>query len=198
MQEPVIGPRPLTEEEIAEKLRNHEAEEQRSRELAAEQSRGRLAALRGIPLGPPFEGLEPVPWKGGLLYGATGTGKSHVAICRLRSTPRPAFVTAYEYLDLARDRENDRLDQFQEDRLRQIVGASHMVIDDIGLHRDTAFALEMLDRLMDDRWKSQAPVLATSNLSPTELRKRLPRFLSRLLSFGPAEKMSGRDRRLEP
>ncbi len=198
MQNVVTGPRLLTEAEIAEKIRRHEAEERARRARQAEEAEFRYLAECGIPSGPPFHAVSPQPWRGGLLYGPTGTGKTHLAICRLLSTPRPAFVTAGEYLDLARAIETERAHDFQEHRWDRIAEASHLVIDDVGLHRKTEFALEKLDRLMDDRWIRQAPILATSNLSPTELHQILPRFLSRLLSFGRPEKLGGPDRRMAP
>lgn len=190
----------LSEAEIEAKLARHAAEE-RARErleldFARDAARTRNREERGIPEGPPFDAVVAQPWKSGLLYGETGTGKTHLAICRARSVPTSVFVTVRDLIKLARGREFDRLDEYEERRWARIHRASHLVLDDLGAPRDTPLALDTLDGLFDERWLHQAPVLATSNCTPVELRRRFPRAISRLLAFGPPEKLRGPDRRL--
>ena len=48
--------------------------------------------------------------------------------------------------------------------------SSLLIIDDLGIERDTEYALEQVYNIIDARYKSNKPLIVTTNLSLTELK----------------------------
>jgi DNA replication protein DnaC len=166
-----------------------DVEDRKARTAAAE-----VAELRGIPT-KRYEGVEARPWRGGLLYGPAGTGKTREAIARLLST-RGIFYEAAEFIEDARAIELDRATELQERRHREAFKTAHLVLDDLGARRPTQFAEDAVLRLVNHRWKERLETLVTSNLSPDEIVEAwCERIASRIEGFGKAAEISGRDRR---
>lgn len=136
--------------------------------------------------------------KGLLFYGSVGTGKTFISACianELINQGHPCLVTNFaritntisgmyegkqEYLD--------RLDRFHL-----------MVIDDLSSERDTEYVSEIVQNVIDSRYRSGLPLIITTNLTseelkhPAEIRKQ--RIYSRIFEMCVPVEVAGKDRR---
>ena len=137
---------------------------------------------------------------GMLLYGTVGSGKTFRAGCVVNALLEqlvPATVTSFprllNLLQDSRDRQ-ELLDQLNRYEL--------LVIDDLGVERDSAYALEQVYNIIDSRAKSGKPLIITTNLTLQELKNpanlAYARIYDRILELCPvALKMTGDSRRAE-
>lgn len=101
--------------------------------------------------------------KGLLLYGSVGTGKTYAA-CEVANAlidkGYPVMVTNFariiNSLQGTFEKQNyiDSLNKF-----------SLLIIDDLGIERDTAFAKEQVYNIIDSRYRAGLPMIITTNLS---------------------------------
>jgi DNA replication protein DnaC len=98
-----------------------------------------------------------------LLWGDVGTGKSYVAACianALISQGIPALMTSFTriYNDLFPERDKNKyIDAINYNRL--------LIIDDLGVGQQKDFALDNLFTIIDERYKSNKPLIITTNLT---------------------------------
>lgn len=106
--------------------------------------------------------------EGLLLWGDVGTGKSHTAACianYLISQSIPAIMTSFVML----------MAEFgfgaaRESELMSAIASTDLVIlDDLGAERDTEYAQEKVYSIIETRYRSQKPLILTTNLSLTEM-----------------------------
>lgn len=101
----------------------------------------------------------------GLLFSGTpGTGKTFAAACianalidkcvHVLMTSFPKILNAgYDKVEIANNMKRFQL----------------LIIDDLGVERNTAYAQEIVQFIVDERYKSQLPLIVTTNLSRNEL-----------------------------
>ena len=112
-----------------------------------------------------------------LLWGDVGTGKSFIAGCianALLDKGVPVIMTNFARLL------NKLIDMYSGDRNAYIDSFKRyplMIIDDLGMERDSEFAKEQVFSVIDSRYRSQLPMIVTTNLSLEELKD--PTDLSR-------------------
>lgn len=103
-----------------------------------------------------------------LLWGEVGTGKTYFAACIANalvencvSVKMTNFSTILNDLFYENDKNQyiDRLDNH-----------SLLIIDDLGIERDTEYALEQVYNIIDARYKSNKPLIVTTNLTITEIK----------------------------
>ena len=124
--------------------------------------------------------------QGLLLWGDVGTGKTFIAGCianALLDRGIPVLMTNFSRVlmrltsNIAEDK-NAFLDGLDAFRL--------LVIDDLGIERNTDFALEQVFSVIDRRCQSNKPMIITTNLNLDELKnpQDLPhaRIYDRVLS----------------
>ena len=112
-----------------------------------------------------------------LLWGDVGTGKSFIAGCianALLDKGVPVIMTNFARLlnkltDMYSGDRNAYIDSFKKYPL--------MIIDDLGVERNSEFAREQVFSVIDSRYRSQLPMIVTTNLSLEELKD--PTDLSR-------------------
>ena len=105
--------------------------------------------------------------KGLLLYGGVGTGKTYIA-CMIANAlidkGYPVLVTNFarvlSTLQSTFDKQ-EYLDSLNQFRL--------LVIDDLGVERDTSYAKELVYQIVDSRYRSGLPMIITTNLTMQEL-----------------------------
>lgn len=105
--------------------------------------------------------------KGLLLYGGVGTGKTYIA-CMIANAlidkGYPVLVTNFarilSTLQSTFDKQEylDSLNQFKL-----------LVIDDLGIERDTSYAKELVYQTVDSRYRAGLPMIITTNLTMQEL-----------------------------
>ena len=105
-----------------------------------------------------------------LLWGDVGTGKSYIAGCianALLGKGVPVIMTNFARLlnkltDMYSGDRNAYIDSFKKYQL--------MIIDDLGMERNSEFAREQVFSVIDSRYRSQLPMIVTTNLSLEELK----------------------------
>ena len=112
-----------------------------------------------------------------LLWGDVGTGKSFIAGCianALLDKGVPVIMTNFARLlnkltDMYAGDRNAYIDSFKRYPL--------MIIDDLGVERNSEFAREQVFSVIDTRYRSELPMIITTNLPLEELQH--PEDLSR-------------------
>ena len=69
---------------------------------------------------------------------------------------------------------NQLSSMFNEDRNKYIEsmnGYSLLIIDDLGIERNSEFALEQVFNVIDSRYRSKKPLIVTTNLTLDELKR---------------------------
>lgn len=135
--------------------------------------------------------------KGLLLYGSTGTGKTYAA-CEIANALLdkcyPVLVTNFARVlnELQGTFEKQSyIDSFNKYAL--------LVIDDLGIERDTAFAMEQVYNIIDSRYRAGLPMIITTNLTidkiknPETIEHR--RVYERILERCHPIEVSGQSRR---
>ena len=134
-----------------------------------------------------------------LFYGPVGTGKSFYAaaiVNALLEMRIPATVTNFprllNILQSARDRQSC-IDHLRSYRL--------LVLDDLGVERDSTYAAEQIFNVIDSRSRSGLPLIVTTNMALEELEQpptmQFARIYDRLLELCPIRiKLTGESRRV--
>lgn len=106
--------------------------------------------------------------KGLLLYGNTGTGKTYTA-CEIANAlidkGYPVLVTNFaRILNTLQGtfEKQEYIDSFNSFQL--------LVIDDLGIERDTAYAKEQVFNIIDSRYRSGLPMVITTNLTMEKIK----------------------------
>lgn len=102
-----------------------------------------------------------------LFWGNTETGKTHAAACianALIDKGIPVMVTSFPRIL------NSGFDE-RADIIRQMKEFDLLVIDDLGTERQSEFAMETVYMVIDERYKTQKPLIVTTNLTWKEIQK---------------------------
>lgn len=139
--------------------------------------------------------------KGLLLYGQVGTGKTYISACianELIDGGYTCLVTNFArltyYIDGIRGNKQSYLDDLNNE-------IDLLVIDDLASERDTEYMGEIVQNIIDARYRSGKPIIVTTNLtgeelkSPADMRKQ--RIYSRLFEMCIPYEVKGVDRRKE-
>lgn len=133
-----------------------------------------------------------------LLCGTVGTGKSFLAAAianELINQGTPCLMTNFSRL-ISRISEKFGGDQKYLDALDRF---DLLVIDDLGVERDSEFTWEKVMNVIDSRYRAGLPLIVTTNLSMKELSDpsdiRRQRVFSRLREMCVFLEVRGEDRR---
>ena len=103
-----------------------------------------------------------------LLYGPVGTGKSFLASCvcnEILRTKTTVGATSFgRLLNCLMSAKSDK-----QEILDSLSRFSLLFVDDLGSERSTEFALETVFSVIDSRYRSEKPVIITTNLPIKEL-----------------------------
>lgn len=107
---------------------------------------------------------------GVLLFGKIGTGKSHIAACIANALIDKGFLCKMTNISTM---VNELQASFEGragyiDNLRRY---SLLIIDDLGIERNTEYMTEQLYNIIDARYTSGLPMIVTTNLSIKEMSK---------------------------
>lgn len=138
--------------------------------------------------------------KGLLLYGSVGTGKTFAASCianALTDRGIPCLVTNFARLV------NTMQGMYsgRQDFIDNLNAYDLLVIDDLSAERDTEYMGEIVQNVIDSRYLSGKPLIATTNLSMQELLNpsdvRKSRIYSRIYQMCVPYEVKGKDRRID-
>lgn len=138
--------------------------------------------------------------KGLLLFGGVGTGKTFAAACianALIDKGVSCFVSSISrIINVAQNNEANGGKQAYLDNLNRF---DLLVLDDLASERDTEYMLEMVQTIIDARYRSGRPMIVTTNLTGEELKHpedmRKQRIYSRLFEMCIPIEVTGDDRR---
>ena len=135
-----------------------------------------------------------------LFYGDVGTGKSFLA-CAIANAllERLVSVSVTNFPRIL----NSLQGSFDDERQKRIDRLQHyslLVIDDLGVERDTSYSVEQIYNVVDARSRSGKPLIVTTNLSLDDLRNPssmgYARIYDRVLEMCPIKlKLAGDSRR---
>ena len=132
---------------------------------------------------------------GGIVFcGNTGTGKTSVAAAIANEIMRMGFSARMVRVSDILVKADDKGDfaAYVEDMCKPAL----LILDDYGSSRATEFALEKLLNFVDHRRDTGKPMIVTTNLSVTDLKKE-DRIHSRIVDGNALIQVVGRDRRRE-
>lgn len=135
--------------------------------------------------------------KGLLLYGNVGTGKTYAA-CEvaneLINRGYPVKVTNFAEII------NDLQATFEkQEYIERLNDNALLVIDDLGIERDTAFAKEQVYNVIDSRYRAGLPMIITTNLTIDKIKNineiEYKRIYERILEKCHPIEVTGENRR---
>lgn len=136
--------------------------------------------------------------RGLLLYGTVGTGKTFISACianALIDKGYPCMVTNFARL-------TNTIGGMYEGKQSYLDGLNKfelLVIDDLASERDTEYMGEIVQSIIDARYRSGKPLIVTTNLTAEELKHpadmRKQRIYSRLFEMCRPIEVTGVDRR---
>ena len=138
--------------------------------------------------------------KGLLFYGTVGTGKSYISACianALIDKGYPCLMTNFARLVNTISGMYDGKQQYIDNLNKYPL----LIIDDLASERDTEYMNEIVQNIIDSRYRSGLPTIITTNLSGEEIKNpvdiRKQRTYSRLLEMCIPIEVKGTDRRRE-
>lgn len=146
-----------------------------------------------------FESLKD-KGKGLLLFGGVGTGKTFIASCIVNSLIDKGYRCLVTNMPRIINTVGGTYDGRQEyiDSLNRY---DLLVIDDLSAERDTEFSGEIVNQVIDSRYRSGLPLIVTTNLTSSEIKNpadvRKQRLYSRLMEMCVPVEVKGKDRRKE-
>ncbi len=115
-----------------------------------------------------------------LLFGDVGTGKSFAAGCianALLEQDVPVLMTNFPMII------NRLNEMYREDRaafLHSLDEYDLLILDDLGVERDSEYALEQVYTIVDGRYRCRKPMIVTTNLRMDEIKNPRDRAHARI------------------
>lgn len=139
--------------------------------------------------------------RGLLMWGGVGTGKTFAAACIANAlTEQGISVLMTNFSKIL----NSLSGMFSEDRNKYLASFSEfelLIIDDLGIERNSEYAQEQVYNVVDSRYLSRLPFIITTNLTLAELKEPKDiahaRIYDRILERCAPVRFSGRNYRTE-
>jgi len=133
-----------------------------------------------------------------LFWGPPGVGKSHLAAAIANSLlergDAPLFLNVVHFLSRLRNLLREEESEVPE--MERALRADLLILDDLGAEKPTEWALEKIYQLVNLRYESLRPMIATTNLDLNSLERLLgERTFGRLIEMCLPVEVSGEDYR---
>lgn len=131
------------------------------------------------------EGFGSDTREGMILRGGTGSGKTHLSVAILVRVIERGYTGYFcnfpTLLENLRSSYNNDGQMTTAELLEPVLTRDLVVIDDLGAETPTAWVLEKLYLIVNQRYEDAKPLIVTTNHTEGDLQKRLgPRTMSRL------------------
>lgn len=139
--------------------------------------------------------------RGLYIHGGVGTGKTCMvtawAVGTIRGTMAGAHLMPWkDVVDDQRDKMNSRDDPSVGKMLWRAMSCARLAIDDMGAGKVNAWEVELMERLLDARWRAQLQTVITSNLTPKEIDAKFgDRITTRIRGLCRSVELQGPDQR---
>lgn len=137
--------------------------------------------------------------QGMIFHGPVGTGKTYTAACianELLDSGIPVIMTSF--VKILQEIQNPGADEGSY--LQKLNTARLLIIDDLGVERNTDYALEKVYNVVDSRVRAAKPLILTTNLTWEELTReqdmRYRRIFDRILEVCFPVHVPGKSRRI--
>lgn len=136
--------------------------------------------------------------KGLLLFGSVGTGKTFISACIANALIDKGYACLVTNFSRLVNTIQGMFDG-RQDYIDSLNRFDLLVIDDLASERDTEYMGEIIQTIIDSRYRANLPLIITTNLTneelkhPAEIRKQ--RIYSRLLEMCVPIRVAGADRR---
>ena len=107
--------------------------------------------------------------KGILFYGSVGTGKSYIAACIANALIDKGYTVKMTNFAKIIKRMQGKFEGRQE-YLDSLNKCELLIIDDLGIERQSEFAQEVVFDVIDSRYKTGLPMIVTTNLLPNDFK----------------------------
>jgi len=108
--------------------------------------------------------------RGLLLWGDTGTGKSFTAACIANALIDKGARVMMTGLPWLIEELSGRYYKSKNEFIDSLNGYSLLIIDDLGTEHSSAYSIEQIYRIIDGRYRSNKPLIVTTNLTPDLMR----------------------------
>jgi DNA replication protein DnaC len=112
-----------------------------------------------------------------LIYGAYGTGKTHLAAAianqRLLLGQPVVFIVVPDLLDHLRSTFSPASDVTYDELFETVRNTPLLILDDLGTQTSTPWAQEKLYQIFNHRYNRGLPTVVTTNLEPDQIEPRL-------------------------
>ncbi|HSG30670.1 MAG TPA: ATP-binding protein [Thermodesulfobacteriota bacterium] len=133
--------------------------------------------------------------KGFLLMGASGLGKTHLAICAISELTLEKGVKCLfvDFFDLLNDLKSAYSEGRPENQvINPLIDTDVLVIDELGKGRANEWELGVLDQLISKRYNSTKITVITTNFVTKDINVNLNRDSKEILEYRVGERISSR------
>lgn len=136
-----------------------------------------------------------------LLWGDVGSGKTFYAACIANALIDKGVLAIMTTLPTLVSSMSRNYGEKREQVLAKVADTPLLILDDVGTERDTSFSNEQVYEIVNQRYKSNKPLIVTTNMSANEMRNpsdiAKKRIYDRILEMCSPLKVSGQSRRQE-
>lgn len=135
------------------------------------------------------------------IYGGVGTGKTFYASCIANEVAR-VYGEKIKALSINKILNDIFSTKNPSEYIKELMSADLLVIDDLGTERKTDYGLEQVFTVIDERYKTQKPLIITSNVDYAALTRwndiRYKRIYDRIIDMCLPLQIVGESRRRKP
>lgn len=137
----------------------------------------------------------------GLLFcGTVGSGKTYLACCIANALIEEYMIRVKirNFAQIINDLQKSGFDLDKNDYIESLTNVSVLILDDLGIERDTSYAKEQVYNIVNSRYLKQKPTIFTTNLPYEKIQNsddgvEYERIYSRIIEMCIPVKVMGED-----